>query len=77
METIKSISINDAIVNVVRGDLTESNLDAIVNAANSRLQHGGVGTGAIVRKGGRVMQEESDRMGSYLSAIAPSLQSKV
>jgi O-acetyl-ADP-ribose deacetylase (regulator of RNase III) len=44
---------------VVRGDLTEENTDAIVNAANSNLAHGGGVAGAIVRKGGDVIQRES------------------
>jgi len=48
---------------LVSADLTERDVDAIVNAANSRLQHGGGVAGAIVRKGGRVIQEESDRIG--------------
>lgn len=48
---------------VVHGDLTAENVDAIVNAANSYLQHGGGVAGAIVRKGGRVIQEQSDRIG--------------
>jgi O-acetyl-ADP-ribose deacetylase (regulator of RNase III) len=34
-----------------------------VNAANSRLQHGGGVAGAIVRKGGQVIQDESDKIG--------------
>ena len=51
-------------ISLVSGDLTERDVDAIVNAANSRLQHGGGVAGAIVRKGGRVIQEESDRIGS-------------
>jgi len=42
------------------GDLTEVPVDAIVNAANSRLAHGGGLAGAIVRRGGRVIQDESD-----------------
>lgn len=47
---------------VLQGDLTEERADAIVNAANSRLAHGGGVAGAIVRKGGRVIQDESDRI---------------
>jgi O-acetyl-ADP-ribose deacetylase (regulator of RNase III) len=48
---------------LVSADLTERDVDAIVNAANSRLQHGGGVAGAIVRKGGRIIQEESDKIG--------------
>lgn len=47
---------------VVQGDITEEEVDAIVNAANSRLAHGGGVAGAIVRKGGRIIQEESERL---------------
>ena len=47
----------------VHGDITEENVDAIVNAANSYLKHGGGVAGAIVRKGGKIIQEESDKIG--------------
>jgi O-acetyl-ADP-ribose deacetylase (regulator of RNase III) len=45
---------------LVQGDITAEEVDAIVNAANSRLLHGGGVAGAIVRRGGYVIQEESD-----------------
>jgi O-acetyl-ADP-ribose deacetylase len=45
---------------LVHGDLTEEHVDAIVNAANAQLQHGGGVAGAIVRRGGVQIQEESD-----------------
>jgi len=48
------------VLEVCQGDLTEEMLDAIVNAANSHLAHGGGVAGAIARKGGSIIQEESD-----------------
>jgi O-acetyl-ADP-ribose deacetylase (regulator of RNase III) len=46
---------------LVQGDLTEEAVDAIVNAANSALAHGGGVAGVIARKGGPQIQEESNR----------------
>jgi O-acetyl-ADP-ribose deacetylase (regulator of RNase III) len=47
-------------IEIIDGDITDMNVDAIVNAANSLLKHGGGVAGAIVRKGGHTIQEESD-----------------
>ncbi|MDP1714994.1 MAG: macro domain-containing protein [Anaerolineales bacterium] len=46
---------------IVQGDITTEDVDAIVNAANEHLQHGGGVAWAIVRRGGDVIQEESDK----------------
>ncbi len=45
---------------IVEGDITEEEVDAIVNAANKRLQHGGGVAWAISKRGGSVIQKESD-----------------
>jgi O-acetyl-ADP-ribose deacetylase (regulator of RNase III) len=47
-------------LSLIQGDLTEQNVDAIVNAANKHLAHGGGVAGAIVRRGGPGIQMESD-----------------
>jgi O-acetyl-ADP-ribose deacetylase (regulator of RNase III) len=52
--------IRNTVVELVTGDLTEMRTDAIVNAANSLLAHGGGVAGAISQKGGPTIQEESD-----------------
>ncbi len=49
---------------IQQGDLTETDVDAIVNAANNDLQLGGGVAGAIRRKGGDEIQRECDAIGS-------------
>ncbi|MEW6116164.1 MAG: macro domain-containing protein [Nitrospirota bacterium] len=63
MKIIAERRINGKMLRLVMGDITERNVDAIVNAANAHLQHGGGVAGAIVRKGGQVIQQESDKIG--------------
>jgi|GEM_PF-61462 len=55
--------IGGRVLELVQGDITELEVDAIVNAANSSLKMGGGVAGAILRKGGWKIQEECDRIG--------------
>jgi O-acetyl-ADP-ribose deacetylase len=49
-------------IEVMEADITKLEVDAIANAANTQLQHGGGVAGAISRAGGPVVQDESDRV---------------
>lgn len=57
------LRVGGSVIELVKGDITELEVDAIVNAANSALKMGGGVAGAILRKGGREIQEECDRIG--------------
>ena len=50
----------DQKIQIVQGDITSEEVDAIINAANERLQHGGGVAWAILRKGGPDIQRESE-----------------
>ena len=54
---------NKTKLSLFKGDITKRNVDAIVNAANSYLSHGGGVAAAIVKKGDRIIQDESDKIG--------------
>ncbi|TNV75627.1 hypothetical protein FGO68_gene14479 [Halteria grandinella] len=62
------------LLSVKMGDITEEVADAIVNAANSELRHGGGLAAAIVKKGGKAIQNESDE---YVQANGPIPTGKV
>jgi O-acetyl-ADP-ribose deacetylase (regulator of RNase III) len=47
-------------IKVQQADITELEVDAIANAANTELQHGGGVAGAISRAGGPSVQRESE-----------------
>jgi O-acetyl-ADP-ribose deacetylase len=50
-------------VKIVKGDITEQKVDAIVNAANNELVMGGGVAGAIKKKGGQSIEEEAVKKG--------------
>jgi O-acetyl-ADP-ribose deacetylase (regulator of RNase III) len=57
------MSLADKIV-LQQGDLTEMDVDAVVNPANSDLQLGGGLAGVIRRRGGESIQRECNQIGS-------------
>jgi O-acetyl-ADP-ribose deacetylase len=50
-------------VSLQQGDITEADVEAVVNAANTHLQLGAGVAGAIRRKGGSIIQQECDAIG--------------
>ena len=57
------IAVNRSEIELIQGDITESDSDAIVNAANSLLVMGAGVAGAIRAKGGSSIQEECNKIG--------------
>ncbi|HBT38550.1 MAG: Appr-1-p processing domain protein [Thermotoga sp. 50_1627] len=71
---LKSFTFQGAVVEIVQDDITRQDTDAIVNAANSYLKHGGGVAAAIVRAGGGEIQRESDE---YVKRYGPVPVSQV
>jgi O-acetyl-ADP-ribose deacetylase (regulator of RNase III) len=57
------VKIGKTLFSIERGDITDAEVDAIVNAANAELWMGTGVAGAIKRKGGVVIEEEALRQG--------------
>jgi len=62
MKVLAEKDINGILLKVIKGDITKEKVDAIVNAANKYLSHGGGVAGAIVRAGGYEIQRESNEI---------------
>ena len=58
------IQMNNTTLELVEGDITDLDVEAIVNAANENLVLGGGVAGTIKRRGGPSVQEECRRIGS-------------
>jgi O-acetyl-ADP-ribose deacetylase len=70
-----------ATVEVLETDITTLEVDAIANAANTMLRHGGGVAGAISRAGGPEVQAESDRrapigLGAAVQTTAGAMPSR-
>jgi len=59
-QSISTLKVGDSTIAVRHGDMTEELVDCIVNAANSSLDHASGLAGAIIKKGGDIIQHESD-----------------
>lgn len=58
-----SLTLEETQLEILEGDITEVEVEAIVNAANEDLQLGDGVAGAIRERGGPSIQEECDRIG--------------
>ena len=58
-----ALTLEETQLEIIEGDITEVEVDAIVNAANEDLQLGSGVAGAIRERGGPSIQEECDRIG--------------
>ena len=57
------LRIGQAVIAIERGDITDAQVDAVINAANSTLAMGAGVAGALKRKGGVIIEEEAMSQG--------------
>jgi O-acetyl-ADP-ribose deacetylase (regulator of RNase III) len=58
-----AFKMNDTLLELMEGDITDLEVDAIVNAANEELVMGSGVAGSILEKGGETIQRECSRIG--------------
>ncbi|MBW3604182.1 MAG: macro domain-containing protein [Actinobacteria bacterium] len=63
--------IGEATLRVAHADITRLTVDAVVNAANERLAHGGGVAAALARAGGPQVQRDSDAWIAEHGPVAP------
>ena len=57
------LRIGQAVIIIERGDISDAQVDAVINAANSTLAMGAGVAGALKRKGGAIIEEEAVSQG--------------
>jgi O-acetyl-ADP-ribose deacetylase (regulator of RNase III) len=69
-----SDKIGNTEIEVVKGDITSLDVEAIVNPANNGLIHAGGLAAAIVHRGGQIIQQESKKIGYVTTGSAAVTQ---
>jgi len=70
---MRSATIAGITITALCADLTRQEVDAVVNAANEHLHHGGGLAAAIVRAGGQEIQAESHRWVAEHGPLSPGV----